>query len=377
MFTRDSLNIQKYLENNQKIYKNGFKELKLLYDSLKKVKYDYELIENIKDNNKNNKHFNNPFVSNEILHSIKSLNNNLKLVLKINGNILTINIYYDKQDLKKFVSNILIIISFIFHLMNKNVGNVNINYYLTDHKKTIDKDVKDGLNYGHINNGCCNINTIDIWRKEELIKVTIHELIHLFNCDKSMNDNSFIINEYLTRYNINSERVNTFEAYTEIWANILNSYFISKWTLMKTDPSGSSDLFCDLVNYERIWSHIQCVKVLKLTNFNFDKMKYDILINLNAETNVWAYYILRSMVYFNINNFILDMKKHNINRINLRDDINYYNNYILNIVEKTLYNKDYKDILEKMDLEKDLKNKINNPNFILSTTRMSGCELKL
>ena len=36
MFTRDSLNIQKYLENNHKISKNGFKKLKLLYDSLKK-----------------------------------------------------------------------------------------------------------------------------------------------------------------------------------------------------------------------------------------------------------------------------------------------------------------------------------------------------
>ena len=156
MFTRDSLNIQKYLENNHKISKNGFKELKLLYDSLKKVKYHYELIHNIKDDNINNKHFNNPFVSNEILHTIKSLNNNLKLVLKINNNILTINIYYNNHNLKKFVSNILIIISFIFHLMNKNIGNVNINYYLTDHKKTIDKHVKNGLNYGHINNGCCS-----------------------------------------------------------------------------------------------------------------------------------------------------------------------------------------------------------------------------
>ena len=80
---------------------------------------------------------------------------------------MTINIYYDKQKLKKFVSNILIIISFIFHLMNKNIKNVNINYYLTDHKKTIDKHVKNGLNYGHINNGCCShmTNTIDIWSK--------------------------------------------------------------------------------------------------------------------------------------------------------------------------------------------------------------------
>ena len=59
-------------------------------------------------------------------------------------------------------------------------------------------------------------NTIDIWRIEEIMKVTIHELYHLFHCDKSMNDDYNIINFYHKRYNINSERVNTFEAYTEI-----------------------------------------------------------------------------------------------------------------------------------------------------------------
>ena len=117
-------------------------------------------------------------------------------------------IVVDRGVPKKFVSNILIIISFIFHLMNKNVGNVNINYYLTDHKKAIDKYVKEGLNYGHINNGSCNnmTNTIDIWRIEEIMKVTIHELFHLFDCDKSMNDDYNIINFYHKRYNINSER---------------------------------------------------------------------------------------------------------------------------------------------------------------------------
>ena len=72
MFTKDSLTIQKYLEQNTKISKNGFKELKLLYEFLKKVKYNYELTQNINNDNANNKYFNNPYVSSEILHSIKS-----------------------------------------------------------------------------------------------------------------------------------------------------------------------------------------------------------------------------------------------------------------------------------------------------------------
>ena len=345
MFTRDSLNIQNYLEKNSKISKNGFKELKLLYDSLKKVKYDYELIENINNDNKNNKHFNNPFVSNEILHSIKSLNNNLKLVLKINGNILTINIYYDKQNLKKFVSNILIIISFIFHLMNKNVGNVNINYYLTDHKKTIDKDVKNGLNYGHINNGCCNnmTNTIDIWRIEEIMKVTIHELFHLFNCDKSMNDDYNIIDFYHKRYNINSDRVNTFEAYTEIWANILNCFLIS---------NNDYKNFIKYINLEHSWSNIQAQKMFILTNL--DK---NITIDINKYTNVLAYFIIRCEIYNNFKRFIKLFNK------SICNNSKVYFEFLQNV--------------NKINQKDELIKSINKKNYIYKSLRMSCMEIKL
>ena len=345
MFTRDSLNIQKYLEKNSKISKNGFKELKLLYDSLKKVKYDYELIQHINNDNKNNKHFNNPYVSNEILHSIKSLNNNRKLVLKINENILTVNIYFNNHNLKKFLSNILIIISFIFHLMNKNVGNVNINYYLTDHKKTIDKDVKDGLNYGHINNGCCSpmTNTIDIWRIEEIMKVTIHELYHLFHCDKSMNDDYNIINFYHKRYNINSERVNTFEAYTEIWANILNCFLLS---------NNDYKNFIKYINIENKWSKLQCLKIFYLTDL--DKKE---TIDINKYTNVLAYFVIRFELYDNFKEFIKLFGKTICNNSEI-----YFE-----FLQKN------KKILSKDEIIKNISKK----NYIYKSLRMSCMEIKL
>ena len=345
MFTRDSLNIQKYLENNQKISKNGFKELKLLYDSLKKVKYHYELIQNIKDDNMNNKYFSNPYVSNEILHSIKSLNNNLKLVLKINKNILTINIYYENHNLKKFVSNILIIISFIFHLMNKNVGYININYYLTDYKKTIDKDIKDGLNHDHINNGCCSTmtNTIDIWRIEEIMKVTIHELFHLFDCDKSMNDDYNIIDFYHKRYNINSDRVNTFEAYTEIWANILNCFLIS---------NNDYKNFVKYINLEHSWSNIQAQKIFLLTNLD----KKD-TIDINKYTNILAYFIIRCEIYNNFKRFIKLFNK------SICNNSKVYFEFLQNV--------------NKINQKDELIKNISKKNYIYKSLRMSCMEIKL
>jgi hypothetical protein len=345
MFTKDSLTIQKYLEKSSKISKNGFKELKLLYDSLKKVKYDYELINTINNDNKNNKHFSNPFVSDEILHSIKSLNNNLKLILKINNNILTINIYYNNHNLKKFVSNIIIVISFIFHLMNKNVGNVNINYYITDHKKIIDKDIKDGLNYGHINNGCCNpaTNTIDIWRIEEIMKVTIHELFHLFNCDKSMNDDYNIINMYKNRYNINSDRVNTFEAYTEIWANILNCFLLS---------NNEYKNFVKYINLEKSWANIQAYKIFYLTNL--DKKE---TVDINKYTNVLAYFIIRCEIYNNFKDFIKLFSK------NVCNNSKVYFEFLQNV--------------NKLISKDEFIKKISKKNYIYKSLRMSAMEIKL
>ena len=196
MFTKDSLTIQKYLEKNTRIPKNGFHELKILYNYLNTIQNNYEIIKTNINDNHNNMEFTNPYLLGDLYKSVISLKKNYNIILKINNSIVNINIYFNEENIKKFVLNIVVIISYIFHLMKKDIGNCYINYYLTNHKKLVDNDIKNGLNYNHINNGCCSTltNSIDIWRTEEIMKVTIHELFHLFNCDKTMNDNSFIIN---------------------------------------------------------------------------------------------------------------------------------------------------------------------------------------
>ena len=229
--------------------------------------------------------------------------------------------------------------------MNKNVGNVNINYYLTDHKKTIDKDIKDGLKHGHINNGSCNnmTNTIDIWRIEEIMKVTIHELFHLFDCDKSMNDDYNIINFYHKRYNINSERVNTFEAYTEIWANILNCFLIS---------NNDYKNFVKYINLEHSWSNIQAQKIFLLTNL--DK-KYT--IDINKYTNVLAYFIIRCEIYNNFKRFIKLFNK------SICNNSKVYFEFLQNV--------------NKINQKDELIKNVSKKNYIYKSLRMSCMEIKL
>ena len=84
------------------------------------------------------------------------------------------------------------------------------------------------------------------------------DFIHVDIVDKSMNDNSTIIELYQKRYNINSVRVNTFEGYTEIWANILNSFMLSN------DYSE----FINNIYLEKEWCKFQASKIFYITNLN-------------------------------------------------------------------------------------------------------------
>ena len=343
MLTNDSKSIINFIKKNFKINKNGFKELKLLYNHLNKVKNNYKIIKTKINDNNNHINFQNPYISDKIRQSIRSLKNNYNITIKINNNTTNINIYYNEGDIQEFVMNIITIVAYVNNLLNKEVGNMNINYYLTDFKKMLDNDISEGLNHHHINNGCCSpmTNTIDIWRKEEVMKVTIHELMHLFNCDKSMDDNSIIIELYQKRYNINSVRVNTFEGYTEIWANILNSFMLSN------DYSE----FVKYIYMEKEWCKFQASKIFYITNLN-DKN----IIDINKHTNVLAYFIIRCELYDNLKEFIKIFGK------NICCNTHNYFEFLKNI--------------NKCERNDKLIKKIRK-NYIYKTIRMSAVEYKL
>ena len=342
MLTNDTKKIISYLDDNNYKKIKSFRSLELLYKYLNGIQNNYEIINNTLNHNSDHLNFINPFISEKITYKIKSLKNNQRLILKINGNEITINIYYNDKDIQLFIYNIIIVISYIVHLFNKNIGSLNINYYLTDLKKNISGNISDGLTHEHINNGCCNTltNTIDIWRKEEIMKVTIHELFHLFNCDKSLNDNSFIIDMYQKRYNITSSKINTFEAYTEIWANILNCYFLSR---------SKYEVFIKYFSIEKEWCLLQCEKIYNL--LNVEKSPIDI----NKYTNVLAYFIIRCELYNHLENFITIFIK------NICCDSNKYFIFLKNTKK----------------CKKTSKFKMNKKNYIYKTLRMSAIEFKL
>ena len=104
--------------------------------------------------------------------------------------------------------------------------NVNIEIYDTPFKKKLPCiDCNKKLSSININSGLSYENNIIIYRKEELLKVLIHEMIHILDIDiKYENNNNK--KKILNKLCINNLLIN--ESYVESWANIINIYLTLK-----------------------------------------------------------------------------------------------------------------------------------------------------
>lgn len=284
------------------------------------------------------------YIPNEIKNIIEN-NTNVKQLytFKIDNKYIQLYIIIPgSQEHNKLFNVILkktfIVIYLLNYYSNKLTQNINIYMYLTDHIKLLPPK-KTPINTLHSNTALttfCKTDTeINIYRMEEYFKVLTHELIHNLCLDFSSLNNIEINRKILNIFNIKSD-VNLFETYTEVWAEILNTMFIS---YNSTIDKNNIDIMIKKTNkmlfYEKIYSIIQCVNVLKHYNLKYENIIVDNKLNKNytEKTNVLSYYILKSIVITNINDFFnfcngrLDFIKTNKN----------INNFFTNLI-KTKYN---------------------------------------
>ena len=137
--------------------------------------------------------------------------------------------------------------------------------------------------------------------------------------------------------------MNTYEAYTEVWAELLHCYLLSKLS-----DKHSYDLFVANVGIEMEFSQLQASKVLSFLDKNKD---------MNKETNVCAYYIIKTELYDDIQHFIGYCIKYNQNIIKLTDVSKYF------------------DYLKKLKKINKKKNKVSG--YLKQTTRMTCLEIDL
>tara|TARA_Y100000389_G_C17457078_1_gene518857 strand:- start:1759 stop:2976 length:1218 start_codon:yes stop_codon:yes gene_type:complete len=154
---------------------------------------------------------------------------------------------------------------------------------------------------------------IYVWRKEELDKVLIHEMIHALHLDfhnydleidQFFYDNFFIEKDGSFLF---------FEAYVEMWGELLNIIFNYSYELcLRGDEYDDYSLLYDKLCSELNFSMIQVSKLLlwygfdTFTNCGFyckDRCK-QIDERMTEGTSLFSYYIVRSIYFYSLSQFL-------------------------------------------------------------------------
>lgn len=243
-------------------------------------------------------------------------------------NDIHLHIISDKEISINDLNHIILIIKWISGFTNKQ--KLNIYIYPTPFKKIIDKHGKT-LTKDEINSGVTYKleNWIQIFRKEELHKVLIHELIHYFELDIINQDYIEELDKLIPANKCFPMYIN--EAFTEALAIYLNTWYYSYFSKTNFDDNLKKE-----ISYSKTLFHI----ILYHYNINYPKE----LINICQKTNVISYYIIKYLlikdpnIFYQLTNNPYPFLNNVINNfMNSKKLLNVYNKQI----EETIKSKGY------------------------------------
>ena len=367
------------LMNEKDIIKLDTKEIKTLRELPKSELMDSNFIPSqIKD---------------DILYNILGY---MKMSLTINK--LKVNIYYgifDKKDfnklkeIKKSLLEALTMIKFCTTYTSlKSMKSLSVYLYLTDKEKKLPNNPVLVLGPNNCNSAvtfaCAENGKLMIYRKEEWTKVLLHELFHRLCLDFSGIKYESLRNKMKKLFDVQSD-FEISESYSEFWAVILNSCFISFKLLDRPDDVDNFLLFADFcIQLERMFSLFQMIKILHFMGLRYENLfKADSIsvsfrkILYKEDTNVLAYYIIKTILLF-YNDDFLKWCLINNNNILKFDKIPQNQNKFYDFIKDNYNTTFFTSSIEKMDLffktrRGDFYHK-NVKGSVLTTTRMSICE---
>jgi len=313
----DKVLINKYykqLKHNKFINSNVF-----LDDILKKVEKNSRNIYNITYNNSklNIDELDQPeyITSNFISKAITTyIYNNIKYKYNITATykLLEINLnYYSVTNTLKmdYFDIILKHIILFYNIFGADITKLDISIYDTPFKKHIEGI--DTITPSQINSGYSipYSKQIVIFRKEELMKVLIHELLHVFQFE--IREKSGACGMFCDLYSIKTEPFLVNEAIVELYAIIYNSIILSINMYKRVDKTK----ILEMLNLELDFNLYQTAKILNFSKFNNIEEFLCKCTNKNimeTGTNIISYIIIKTLILFNIN------KLHNYNVLDNR-----------------------------------------------------------
>ena len=245
------------------------------------------------------------------------------------------------------------------------------------------------LNENNINTAftrtCPKNSEIVVFRKEEWFKAFIHETFHNFGLDFSDMNTSTCNSKILSIFKVNSE-VNLFEAYTEFWARLMNALFCSYINMKnKNDVNeylSNAELF---INFERIFSFFQMVKVLNFMDLGYKNLYEKNVYSENMRktmykenTNVLSYYIITLILFNSYQDFLVWCDTNNTSLFQFKKTNKNLDNFCLFIENKYKT----KNMLDGINCTENLLSKVikldkkqRGLGYLLKNLRMTICEL--
>ena len=249
---------------------------------------------------------------------------------------------------------------------------INFVYFDTPLEKIINE--QSDFNYlssQNINSGSSSSgHIVIIWRREEILKVLIHELIHYLELDIKYDNNlnllkslgqfkyPILINETITEIQA--------QLYHIIYQTIISSYNFKTLTITNLNNEILNKLFDKFkifYNYEQIFSWYQFAKIMKYYNiYNYNQN--ELLIKFNQTTNVFSYYIFKCILnlYFDqIFHVIPHIRQLNNNESQLIICNVHKCDLLINIIKSILNNLPIKFInviINKLSLNDKLNNSL-------------------
>jgi len=217
---------------------------------------------------------------------------------------------------------------------------LTIYVYMTSLLKSLPRSNIDIIDENHANTAftytCLPLSEIVIFRKEEWFKVFLHETFHNFGLDFSGMGQDNCRDWILSLFPVNSE-VNLYEAYTEFWAEIMNclliSFFLNK---NHNNSKNKNDLHAflsssfTLIDLERTFSFFQMVKVLDFMGLLYQDLytgTRQAQIKRTAfykeNTSVLAYYILKTILMNNYEDFVVWCDKHHFSLFDFKKTVSH------------------------------------------------------
>jgi len=331
-------------------------------------------------------------IDEEVRHHIENMTSTIEQYsFVINSRTIQVSIICEKgcDDFffKKAIKQIYIWLFIALSYSNSQCSQtLSIFLYLTELEKTTPTNsIIDRIN---VNTGftfsCKTVNEINIYRKEEWFKVLIHESFHNLGLDFSHHECSHIDKIILSIFPVNAD-VRLYETYCELWAEIINVMFIVFYS--SNDSESLENMIKKtekLIDYERTFSLFQCAKVLKYMGISYNqlherndqsfmvrKLRY------KEKTSVLSYYVLKSILFYKINNFLEWCILHNGYSIKFGEkDINEKMNKYCDLIREHYLDKRYIDCLRNFEEWLIKQEKTNRREDIeLKTLRMSLFEI--